>query len=98
MDPRYFAHTLTFYEAGLFLKGLERRKRSGWEAARYIAFQALRPYAKDGFSIEDMGKFYWEIPHKALADEEDEIRKLRERVRKEDEELLKKLNNGSGGH
>lgn len=96
MDPRYFAHTLTFYEAGLFLKGLERRKRTAWETARYLAFQVLRPYAKEGYTIDDMGKFYWEGKPKDEQKEKESLMALRERAQKEDEELLRMLNNGNG--
>ncbi len=60
------------YEAEAYLRGLERRKRAGWEQARYIAFNCLRPWVKN-LSIDDMPTFSWE---RERIDPEDEERKL----------------------
>lgn len=60
------------YEAEAYLRGLERRKRAGWEQARYIAFNCLRPWVKN-LTIDDMPAFSWE---KERIDPEDEERKL----------------------
>lgn len=60
------------YEAEAYLRGLERRKRAGWEQARYIAFNCLRPWVKN-LSIDDMPTFSWE---KERIDPEVEERKL----------------------
>ena len=60
------------YEAEAYLRGLERRKRAGWEQARYIAFNCLRPWVKN-LTIDDMPTFSWE---KEMIDPEDEERKL----------------------
>lgn len=60
------------YEAEAYLRGLERRKRAGWEQARYIAFNCLRPWVKN-LSIDEMPTFSWE---RERIDPEDEERKL----------------------
>ena len=60
------------YEAEAYLRGLERRKRAGWEQARYIAFNCLRPWVKN-LTIDDMPAFSGE---KEMIDPEDEERKL----------------------
>ena len=101
MDPSYFAHTLTPYEAELFLKGMIRRPRAAWEQSRYIAYYAAKPHCKESFTFESMGQFSWEkegvITGTLETPEETEAKlgALRERARKEDAIILKKLN-GNG--
>lgn len=69
------------YEAEAYLRGLERRKRAGWEQARYIAFNCLRPWVKN-LSIDDMPTFSWE---KEKIDPEEEERKLQALASRVDE-------------
>lgn len=69
------------YEAEAYLRGLERRKRAGWEQARYIAFNCLRPWVKN-LSIDDMPTFSWE---RERIDPEDEERKLQALASRVDE-------------
>ena len=93
MDPRYFAHTLTTFEASLYISGLNRRYRHSWEQARYTGFLAMKPHYKDGFTIDDLGQFQWEKKSdcNSSADPADELKRLRAMARKRDQEL--KLNN-----
>lgn len=89
MDPRYFAHTLTTFEASLYISGLNRRYRHSWEQARYTGFLAMKPHYKDGFTIDDLGQFQWEKNSNSAA----ELQRLREIARKRDREL----NNSNNG-
>ena len=77
MDPRYFAHTLTLYEARLFVAGLQRRRQESWEMARYQAFHSVAPHCKD-FSFEKMPKFSWELETEGVTEmsEEEKIKEL----------------------
>ena len=88
MDPIYFAHTLTFYEAELFCRGLRRRERGAWERARYVAYHAAAPHCK-GLSPDKMRRFPWEREEvKEKQSEEEALREievLREYARLQDE-------------
>lgn len=98
MDPQYFTHTLTLYEAELFVRGLQRRKRIFWEQARYIAYHTLVPYAKSGFSLDDMRRFSWEDSEEELPMSEEEqqreLEALRKRAELRDKEWMKLKGNG----
>ena len=92
MSPEYFARTLTVYEAQAYLKGLQRRQHPAWETARYVAFYAAKPHCKETFTFDSMGLFAWEKERAAaVADDEEEVRALREFARMEDEENLKRI-------
>ena len=94
MDPRYFAHTLTTFEASLYISGLNRRYRHSWEQARYTGFLAMKPHYKDGFTIDDLGQFQWEKKSDCdCANSAAELKRLREIARKRDREL----NNSNNG-
>ena len=98
MDPQYFAHTLTLYEANLFLRGMARRQQQQWEVARYMAFYSAWPHCKN-FTFDKMGQFPWEKKVEAAQElsteeQEREIEALRARARARDEEWLKQQNNG----
>lgn len=87
MSPEYFMHALTFYEARLFLAGLQRRQRPLWEVARYVAFYSAAPHCK-GFGWDKMGKLPWEEESQEPIDmvrEAEELAALRERTRARDE-------------
>ena len=91
MSPEYFAHSLTFWEAALFAKGVHRRYHTAWETARYTAFYAAKPHCKD-FHFEDMGQFPWEKEEAGEApltaeQQAAELKALRERIRIRDEQL-----------
>lgn len=99
MDPQYFTHTLTAYEAELFVRGLQRRRQSLWEVARYLGFYSAAPHCKD-FSFSMMGLFPWEKneepeEEKSEEDKMREIQELRALARIRDAELLNKSDNGS---
>ena len=102
MDPQYFAHTLTIYEAEHYVKGLNRCEKRKWERARYEAFHAMKPHYKN-FKFADMGEFPWEKERDAVAtprltaeEQEQELAALRVRARAQDEEYLKRKANGIG--
>ena len=89
MDPIYFGSRLTAYEAAAFVRGVARRRRAGWEQARYIAFFAARPHCKDTFTFESMGRFGWEDSNEVYVEElndewNEEIKKLRARALERD--------------
>lgn len=90
MSPEYFMHTLTFWEAVLFAKGVHRRYHAAWETARYTAFYAAAPHCKD-FHFGDMGQFPWEKEDAEVPltpeQQEAELKALRERIRIRDEQL-----------
>lgn len=90
MSPEYFMHALTFWEAVLFAKGVRRRYRDQWEAARYVAFYAAAPHCKD-FHFENMRRFPWEKEDAEVPltpeQQEAELKALRERIRIRDEQL-----------
>lgn len=90
MSPEYFMHSLTFWEAVLFAKGIQRRSYTSWETARYVAYYAAAPHCK-GFGFEKMGKFPWEKDNETKDQEYDaeELAAFRERIRVRDEELNK---------
>lgn len=94
MDPQYFAHTLTLYEAELYCKGLARRWQIAWSLARYQAFYSAAPHCKN-FTFEKMGEFPWEKEdeneHLTEEQEEEELRALRARAHAMDEAFLKKI-------
>lgn len=99
MDPRYFAHTLSLFEAELYLRGLQRRAYAGWEQARYAGFLAAKPHCAKEFELQDLGRFYWENEGRPIRDAEQEKKELaaaRARARRRDEEFLKKMKNGIG--
>lgn len=83
MSPEYFMHTLTFWEAALFAKGVHRRYRTAWETARYTAFYAAKPHCKD-LDWDKMGKFVWEKEKEdeAPVDKEQELREIEEMRRR----------------
>ena len=92
MDPRYFAHTLTFFEARLFLNGLQRRRQAAWEVARYQAFYSAAPHCKN-FKFEDLGRFPWEERGEPEMNEEEELKalaELRERAALLDSKILER--------
>jgi hypothetical protein len=102
MDPQYFAHTLTIYEAEHYVKGLNRREKRKWERSRYEAFHAMKPHYKN-FKFADMAEFPWEKERDAVAtprltaeEQEQELAALRARARAQDEEYLKRKANGIG--
>ena len=91
MSPEYFMHTLTFWEAVLFAKGVHRRYHKQWETARYIAFYAAKPHCKN-FQFDNMGQFPWEKeensePPLTAEQQAEELKALRERIRIRDEQL-----------
>lgn len=89
MSPEYFMHTLTFWEAVLFAKGVHRRYHTVWETARYTAFYAAKPHCKD-LDWDKMGKFVWEKEDEPAIDPQEEARDLaalRERIRIRDEQI-----------
>lgn len=99
MDPRYFAHTLSLFEAELYLRGLQRRAYSGWEQARYAGFLAAKPHCSEEFEIGNLGRFYWEkedTPVRDIERDRKELKALRERARRRDEDFFKKMKNGIG--
>ena len=98
MDPVYFARALTYREAALFLAGLERRYRAGWEQARMIAYYAVRPHVKV-LSKSDLPQFPWEretddVDTRTDEEKERELEALRAYAAQRDKELLKKMMNG----
>lgn len=98
MDPVYFSRALTFREAALYLAGLDRRHRAGWEQARMIAYYAAMPHVKD-FSRSALPHFPWEqeeIEPDTRTDEEreSELAALRAFAAQRDKELLTKMMNG----
>lgn len=102
MDPQYFAHTLTIYEAEHYVRGLRRREEKAWERARYEAFYSAKPHYKN-FKFSDMGKFPWEeerdaeaLPKLTPEEQKRELDALRAHARAQDEEYLKRKANGIG--
>lgn len=99
MDPIHFARALSIYEAKLFIAGLNRRNRAGWEQARLTAFYAALPHLKD-FKFSDMPTFSWEEDETADTRSEEEklkeIEALRVFALARDKELLKMKENGKG--
>ena len=89
MDPRYFAHTLTFFEARLFLNGLQRRRQAAWEVARYQAFYSAAPHCKN-FKFEDLGRFPWEKPETSEEEQLKALAELRERAALLDSKILER--------
>lgn len=100
MDPRYFAHTLTLYEAELFCLGLQRRRQLAWEVARYQAYYSAAPHCKD-FTPDKMGRFPWDEDGsiEQLSEEEElqELAALRARAAARDAEFLKRNGKQSNG-
>ena len=100
MDPQYFAHTLTLYEAKLWLHGYRRRQQAAWEIARYQAFYAAAPHCTN-FSFASMGKFPWEKEQEKTTVKKSrrewlrEIKAARERARERDEQIAR-MKNGIG--
>lgn len=99
MDPQYFAHTLSLYEAKLWLKGYRRRAQMAWELARYQGFYSAAPHCKN-FTFAEMGKFPWEEtaePVEEMSEEEKlaELAALRQRAKERDERLMK-IHDGIG--
>lgn len=102
MDPRYFMHTLTMYEAELFVAGFRRREQAEWELARYQAFYAAVPHLK-GFSFASMGKFPWEkddnyVPPVSAEQQLQELNELRKFAQNIDKKILNKVRNGNRGY
>lgn len=99
MDPIHFARALSLYEARLFIAGLNRRYRAGWEQARLAAFYAARPHLKD-FEFGNMPTFSWEDEKEADPRSEEEklkeIEALRAYALERDKDLLKMKENGKG--
>lgn len=98
MDPTYFARALSLYEASLFIAGLNRRCRAGWEQARLMAFYAARPHLKD-FKFSDMPTFSWEEEVQDTRSEEEKLREieaLRAFALERDKKLLYIKENGKG--
>ena len=97
MDPIHFARALSLYEAKLFIAGLNRRNRAGWEQARLTAFYAALPHLKD-FKFSDMPTFSWEeVETTDTRTEEEkmkEIEALRAYALERDKKLLKLKENG----
>lgn len=67
------------------MRGVERKERAGWEQARYIAYYCMRPWAGEGFSMEDMVHFPWEKE----TDEETPLTEAEER--EEEKRILTKM-------
>lgn len=82
------------YEAEAYLRGLERRKRAGWEQARYIVFSYLHLWVKE-LSIDDMPTFSWEKEKDDPKEEEKALAALYARKGEFEEYLNNKIN---GGH
>ena len=95
MDPQYFAHTLTIYEAEHYVKGLNRREERKWERARYEAFHAMKPHYKN-FKFADMERDAVATPRLTAEEQEQELAALRARAWAQDEEYLKRKANGIG--
>lgn len=81
---------MTAYEAQAFVNGVARRSRSGWEQARYVAFCALKPWAK-GLDMTDMATFPWEEDYQTDEEKEAAIEALRARE-KEFAEFINRKN------
>lgn len=90
MDPGYFTHELSFYEAELFCRGLRRRERGAWERARYNAYYSAAPHCKN-FRFDDMRKFPWEeddgMPQKSEKERLEEMQALWEKIKREEREM-----------
>ena len=100
MDPQYFAHTLTLYEAKLWLNGYRRRQQAAWEISRYQAYYSAAPHCKN-FTFASMGEFPGEKEHAKTTAKQSkrkwlrEIKAVRERARQRDE-MIKRMKNGVG--
>jgi hypothetical protein len=93
MDPGYFTHELSFYEAELFCRGLRRRERGAWERARYNAYYSAAPHCKN-FRFDDMRKFPWEeeeeddgMPQRSEKERLEEMQALWEKIKREEREM-----------
>ena len=97
MDPVYFARALSLREAALFISGLSRRNRAGWEQARLIAKFAAAPHVK-GFTDDMLPTFAWEKEEEEAPHNEEremaELAALRAYALKRDEQILINKQNG----
>ena len=59
LSPQHFFYHMSAYEAEAYVRGVRRRMRAGWEQARYVAFNVLKPWAKD-LDMDNMPHFSWE--------------------------------------
>jgi hypothetical protein len=92
MDPQYFAHALTVYEAEAYLRGVARRNRAGWEQARYIAHYICATQCKN-WSFSNLRKFPWEEQgdKSARINDSEELKNLRGRAEDLDLGILTQL-------
>mgnify|MGYP006945389788 CR=1 FL=1 len=71
VSPSHFFYEMTFSEAAAFIRGLERRDRQTWEQTRIIA---------SAFGAKF--KFPWDDEENHTEIDKNEIKDLRERIKK----------------